>query len=207
MQKLGILASILLLTAVVIGPIGLSYAQTANTAAVAKEKHDESRSEFDQMRADRLEAQKQKAADIKAKMMAKKMAAAKAIEDAIAARSESIKKEDLPRTEDVMAKLRAEAKAAIEARKSSGGPSESQTALEKEREAFAMKVKAHKESLPKAPEKDVKRTVDEKVKVPKTQKDLGATDQKAKEEAQKAEADKASKIKKDKYGQIHYNRK
>lgn len=207
MQKLGILASILLLTAVVIGPIGLSYAQTANTAAVAKEKHDEGRSEFDQMRADRLEAQKQKAADTKAKMMAKKMAAAKAIEDAIAARNEAIKKDDLPRTADVLAKLREEAKAAIEARKSSGGPSESQTALESEREAFAMKVKAQKEYLPKSPEKDVKRTFDEAVKVPKTQKDLGATDQKAKEEAQKAEAQKASEIKKDKYGKIHYNRK
>ena len=207
MQKLGILASILLLTAVVIGPIGLSYAQTANTAAAAKEKHDEGRSAFDQMRADRLESQKQMAADIKAKMMAKKMAAAKAIEDAIAARNESIKKDDLPRTADVLAKLREEAKAAIEARKSSGGPSESQTALESEREAFAMKVKAQKEYLPKSPEKDVKRTFDEAVKVPKVQKELGATDQKAKEEAQKAEADKAAEIKKDKYGKIHYNRK
>ncbi len=207
MQKLGILASILLLTAVVIGPIGLSYAQTANTAAAAKAKHEEGRDAFDQMRADRLEAQKQKAADIKAAMMAKKMATAKAIEEMIAARNAALAKNDLPTAADVLAKIKEDARAAIEARKAAGGPSESQTALEKEREAFAMKVKAQKEYLPKSPEKDVKRTFDEQVKVPKTQKDLGAIDQKSKEEAQKAEAAKAAAIKKDKYGQIHYNRK
>ncbi|MGQ0606773.1 MAG: hypothetical protein ACT4OD_07510 [Candidatus Nitrosotenuis sp.] len=207
MQKLGILASILLLTSVVIGPIGLSYAQTANTAAAAKANHDESRNAFDQMRADRLEAQKQMAADIKAAMMAKKMAVAKAIEEMIAARNAAMKKNDLPTAAEVLAKLREDARAAIDARKPAGGPSDSQTALETEREAFAMKVKAHKESIPKSPEKDVKRSFDESVKVPKVQKDLGATDQKAKEEAQKAEAEKAAEIKKDKYGKIHYNRK
>ena len=207
MQKLGILASILLLTAVVIGPIGLSYAQTVDTSSVAKEKHEKARDAFDQTRADRLEAQKQMAADIKAAMMAKKMATAKAVEEMIAARNAALSKNDLPTAADVLAKIKEDARAAIEARKAAGGPSESQTALEKEREAFAMKVKAQKEYLPKSPEKDVKRTFDEQVKVPKVQKDLGAIDQKSKEEAQKAEAAKAAAIKKDKYGQIHYNRK
>jgi hypothetical protein len=207
MQKLGILASVLLLTAAIIGPVGLSYAQTVDTAAVAKAKHTEGRDAFDQMRADRLEAQKQKAADIKAKMQAKKMQAAKDIEAMIAARADSITKNDLPTAADVIAKIRAEAKAAIEARKASGGPSESQVDLEKQREDFAMKVKAQKEYIPKAPAKDLKVTVDVGHKVPKTQKDIGALDQKAKEEAAKAEAEKADALKKAKYGSIHYNRK
>ncbi len=207
MQKLGYLATVLLLTAVIVGPIGLSYAQTANTAADAKAAGDESRAKFDQMRADRLEMQKQRAAEIREKMMAKKMSSAQDLEAMIAARAEALKKADLTTTADYMTKLKAQAKAAIEARKAAGGPSESQTALEQEREAFAMKVKAHKESLPTAPEKDLKVTVDAGHKVPKTQKDIGATDQKAKEEATKAQADKAAAIKEKKYGQIHYNRK
>lgn len=207
MQKLGYLATILLLTAVFVGPIGLSYAQTANTAADAKTAAEENRAKFDQMRAERLEMQKQRAAEIKEKMMAKKMSAAKDLEAMIAARAEALKKSDLPTAADYLAKLREQARAAIEARKAAGGPSESQTALEQEREAFAMKVKAHKESLPTAPEKDLKVAVDVGHKVPKVQKDIGATDQKAKEEAAKAQADKAAEIKEKKYGKIHYNRK
>jgi hypothetical protein len=207
MQKLGILASILLLTAAIVGPVGLSYAQTADTAATAKTKHEQSREAFDQARADRLEAQKQKAADIKAQMQAKKMQAAKAIEEAIAKRNEAVKKNDLPTAADILAKIKEEAKAAIDARKSSGGPSKTQVDLEAQRENFAMKVKEHKENLPKAPAKDLKVKVDADRKVPKTQKEIGALDQKAKEEAQKAEADKAAEIKKQKYGSIHYNRK
>jgi hypothetical protein len=207
MQKLGILASILLLTAVIVGPIGLSYAQTVDTAAVAKEKNEKGRDAFDQTRADRLEAQKQKAADIRAQMQAKKMQAAKAIEEAIAKRNEAIQKKDQPTAADILAALKEEARAAIDARKASGGPSESQVDLESQRENFAMKVKSQKENLPKTPAKDLKVTVDTGHKVPKTQKDIGALDQKAKEEAQKAEADKAAEVKKSKYGSIHYNRK
>lgn len=207
MQKLGILASILLLTAAIVGPVGLSYAQTVDTSSVAKEKHEKARDAFDQTRADRLEAQKQKAADIKAQMQAKKMQAAKAIEEAIAKRNEAIQKKDQPTAADILAALKEEAKAAIDARKASGGPSKSQVDLEAQRENFAMKVKSQKENLPKAPAKDLKVTVDTGHKVPKTQKDIGALDQKAKEEAQKAEADKAAEIKKQKYGSIHYNRK
>ena len=207
MQKLGILASILLLTAAIIGPVGLSYAQTADTAAAAKAKSEKARDAFDQTRADRLEAQKQKAAEIKAQMQAKKMQAAKAIEEAIAQRNEAVKKSDLPTAADILAKIKADAQAAIDARKSSGGPSKSQVDLETQRENFAMKVKAQKENIPVAPAKDLKVAVDAGHKVPKTQKDIGALDQKAKEEAQKAEADKAADIKKQKYGSIHYNRK
>lgn len=207
MQKLGILASILLLSAAIIGPVGLSYAQTVDTAAVAKAKHDDGRDAFDQARADRLEAQKQSAADIRAQMQAKKMQAAKAIEEAIAKRNEAIQKKDQPTAADILAALKAEAKAAIDARKASGGPSKSQVDLETQRENFAMKVKSHKENLPKAPTKDLKVTIDSGHKVPKTQKDIGAVEEKAKQEATKAEADKAAEVKKSKYGSIHYNRK
>jgi hypothetical protein len=207
MQKLGILASILLLTAVIVGPIGLSYAQTVDTSAAAKEKHEKSRDAFDQTRADRLDAQKQKAADIKAQMQAKKMQAAKDIEEAIAKRNESIQKKDQPTAADILAALKEEAKAAIDARKASGGPSKSQVDLESQRENFAMKVKSHKENLSKAPAKDLKVTVDSSHKVPKTQKDIGAVEEKAKQEATKTEADKAAEVKKQKYGSIHYNRK
>ena len=63
MQKLGILASVLLLAAAIIGPVGLSHAQTVDTAAVAKEKDEKARDAFDQTRADRLDAQKQQAAN------------------------------------------------------------------------------------------------------------------------------------------------
>ena len=207
MQKLGILASILLLTAAIIGPVGISFAQTVDTQAASKAKHDEGRQSFDQMRADRLDAQKQKAADLKAKMNAKKMEAAKAIEAAIAARADAIKKSDIPRAADILAELKAQAADAIAAKAPSGAPSDSQVDLEKQRESFAMKVKDQKSYLPKAPAKDLKVAVDVGHKVPKTQKDIGAIDQKAKEEAQKAEADKADEIKKKKYGSIHYNRK
>lgn len=207
MQKLGILASILLLAAAIIGPVGLSYAQTANTAAVAKETNEKARDAFDQMRADRLEAQKQSAVDIKAKMQAKKTPVAKAIEATVAARAEAIKKNDLPTAADVLAKLKEDAKAAIAAKASSGGPSKSQVDLEKQRESFAMKVEEQKANLPVSADKDVKVTIDGGHKVPKTQKDLGALDQKAKEESQKEQADKAVDVKKSKYGGIHYNRK
>ncbi|MEM2160664.1 MAG: hypothetical protein QXN55_06900 [Candidatus Nitrosotenuis sp.] len=207
MQKLGILATVLLLTAAIIGPVGLSYAQTADTAAVAKTKAEKARDAFDQERAARLEAQKQKAADIKAQMQAKKMQAAKDIEATIAARAEAVKKQDLPTAADVLAQIREQAQAAIEARKAPGGPSKSQVDLEKQREEFAMKVKSQKEYIPVAPEKDLKVKVDTEHKVPKTQKELGALDQKAKEEAQKAQAEKAAEVKKSKYGSIHYNRK
>ena len=207
MQKLGYLASILLLTAVIVGPIGLSYAQTANTAADAKKAGEENRAKFDQMRADRLEAQKQAAADIKAKLTAAKMAAAKDIQAAIAARAEAVKKQDLPTAVDVLTQLKEQAKAAIDAKKSAGGPSKSQVSIEQERESFAMKVKAQKESLKTAADKDVKVAIDQSHKVPKIQKEIGATDQMAKEEAQKAQADKAAEIKESKYGKIHYNRK
>jgi hypothetical protein len=207
MQKLGILASILLLTAAIIGPVGLSYAQTADTAAAAKTKHEQGRDAFDQTRADRLEAQKQKAADIRAQMQAKKMQAAKAIEEAIAKRNEAVKKADLPTAADVLAKIKEDAKAAIDARKASGGPSKSQVDLETQRENFAMKVKSQKENLRVAPAKDLKVAIDTGHKVPKTQKEIGAVEEKSKQEATKAEADKAAEVKEKKYGSIHYNRK
>jgi hypothetical protein len=207
MQKLGILASILLLSAAIIGPVGLSYAQTVDTAAVAKAKNNDGRDAFDQSRADRLDAQKQKAVDIKAQMQAKKMQAAKAIEEAIAKRNEAIQKKDHSTAADILATLKEEANAAIDARKASGGPSKSQVDLESQRENFAMKVKAQKEDIKKSSEKNIKATIDAARKVPKTQKDIGALDQKAKEEAQKSEADKAAEVKKSKYGSIHYNRK
>jgi hypothetical protein len=207
MQKLGILASVLLLTAAIIGPVGLSYAQTVDTAAVAKTKNEQGRDAFDQMRADRLEAQKQKAADIRAAMQAKKAQIAKDIEAMIAARADSMKKKDRPTTSDVVAQLREEAKTAIEARKAPGGPSDSQVDINDQRAAFAEKVKAFKEYIQKAPVKDLKVTIDAGHKVPKMQKDLGALDQKSKEEATMAQADKAEAIKNAKYGAIHYNRK
>jgi len=171
------------------------------------QQHEQARDAFDQTRADRLEAQKQSAADVKAKMQAKKMQAGKAIEESIAARESKIKNEDIPRAADLLDQVHQNAKAAIDARKSSGGPSDSQTDLESQRENFAMKVKSQKENLKKAPAKDVKVTIDVGHKVPKTQKEIGATDQNAKEAAQKAEADKAAEIAKKMYGSIHYNRK
>jgi len=205
MKNWAILVTLALLTSVTLVPY--SYAEDISEREPTKAKHEQARDAFDQTRADRLEAQKQSAADVKAKMQAKKMQAGKAIEESIAARESKIKNEDIPRAADLLDQVHQNAKAAIDARKSSGGPSDSQTDLESQRENFAMKVKSQKENLKKAPAKDVKVTIDVGHKVPKTQKEIGATDQNAKEAAQKAEADKAAEIAKKMYGSIHYNRK
>ena len=213
MQKLGYLASILLLTAVIVGPIGLSHAAPVDTAAAAHGNHKKGLEASYQEQDARFKAEKQRAADVKAKMEAMKKAAQKDIDAAIAARGEAIKKADLPTAADILAKLKENAKATGNAFPNSGAghyrdaPSKSQTDLEKQRQAFAENVKAQKEMIASSAAKDVKATVDEGRKVPKVQKELTADEQKAQDEAQKAEAKKAAEIKKEKYGGIHYNRK
>jgi hypothetical protein len=207
MQKLGILASVLLLASVMVGPIGLSYAQTVDTAKAARANHDEVKASTEEKKADRFAAQVQKAADIKAAMAAKKAAAAKEIAAAIAARNAAIKKEDIPRTGDMLAELKATAKEQIDARKAAGGPSKVQVALEQDRAAFAKKVQEHKASIPKSPEKDHKYTKDDKRGRDKTLKGYDAIDQYSKESELKKEDKKAVSERDEKASQMHYNRK
>lgn len=207
MQKLGILASVLLLASVIVGPIGLSYAQTVDTAKAAKSKLDETKAQMDQAKADRLAAQIQKAADIKAKMNAKKEAAAKDLAAAIAARKASIEKEDLPTTADVVAKIRAMAAKMIEARKAAGGPSEVQKALEEDRAAHAKRIAEHKKTIPASPDKDQKYTKEDKRGRDKTLKGYDATDQLSKESELKKENKKAEAIRAKEAAKMHYNRK
>jgi hypothetical protein len=207
MQKLGILASVLLLASVIIGPLGLSYAQTVDTAKKARESHDEVKTLAEQQKAERLAAQIKKAAEIKAAMNAKKEAAAKEIAAAIAARNAALQKDEIPRTADLIAKLKAAAKEQIDARKAAGGPSKVQKALEQDRAAFAQKVAEHKMSLPKAPEKDHKYTKDDKRGRDKTLKSYDAVDQYSKESELKKEDKKAISKKEALASQMHYNRK
>lgn len=203
MQKLGILASVLLVASVIIGPVGLSHAQTVDTNKAAKMSFEEKKAMMEQEKQQRLEAQKQKAAEIKAKMNAKKEAAAKEIEAAIAARNAATK-EDLPRTEDIIAKLKAMAADAIDAKKSAGGPSKVQKALEAEREAYMKRVQEHKAMIPKAPEKDVKYVKEDKKAREKTLKSYDAVDQYSKESGLKKEYKKAEEKKQEKYSQMHH---
>lgn len=58
-------------------PVGLSYAQTVDTANTAKINSDDLKEQMEQEKRDRLEAQKQMAAEIKAMMNVKKEAAAR----------------------------------------------------------------------------------------------------------------------------------
>ncbi|MEM3006892.1 MAG: hypothetical protein QXW37_00715 [Candidatus Nitrosotenuis sp.] len=203
MQKLGILASVLLLTSVLVGQVGLSYAQTVDTHKAAKMSHEEKRAMLDKQREERLEAQKQKAAEIKAKMNAKKEAAAKELAAVLAARQTAIK-EDLPRTEDIIAKLKASAKKAIDARKSSGGPSEVQKALEKEREALKKRIEEHKMMIPKSPQKDIKYVKEDQKGREKKLKGYDAVDQYSKEVELKKEYKKAEEIKKQRQAEMHH---
>jgi hypothetical protein len=203
MQKLGILASVLLLASVILGPIGLSYAQTVDTNKAAKMSHEEKRAMMNKQKEERLEAQKQKAAEIKAKMNAKKEAAEKEIEAAMAARKAAMK-ENLPRTEDIIAKLKEAAKEAIDAKKSSGGPSEVQKALEKEREALKKRIEEHKKTIQKLPEKDIKYAKEDQQGREKKLKSYDAVDQYSKEIGLKKEYKKAEEIKKQKQAEMHH---
>jgi hypothetical protein len=208
MQKLGYLASVLLLASVIIGPIGLSHAQTVDTHKDSKVKHDEMRANMDQTRAEKLDSLKARAADAKAAFNAKKAAAQKAIDEMIAARNQAIKKSDLPTAADLLAQIKEEAKNAIDARKPAGGPSKVQKALEKDREAFSMRVQEHQKMIPKSPDKDIKSVKDDSRLRPKTLKALDAVDQLSKEEAQKAEEKKAEADRAKAYAEMHHkNRK
>lgn len=206
MQKLGILASILLLASVIVAPIGLSYAQTVDTAKVAKSKSEEAKIQAEQAKKDRLEAQIQKAAEIKAMMAAKKEAAAKEIAAAIAARKTAMK-EDLPTADVVIEKYMSAAKDAVAARKSAGGPSKVQVQLEEDRAAFAKKVQEHKMSIPKTPDKDQKYNKDDKRGRDNTLKGYDAVDQLSKESALKKENKKAEAERAERAAQMHYNRR
>ncbi|MFN3654578.1 MAG: hypothetical protein ACK4TO_04535 [Candidatus Nitrosotenuis sp.] len=203
MQKLGILASVLLLASVLVGPVGLSYAQTVDTNKAAKMSHEEKRAMMDKQREERLEAQKQKAAEIKAKMNAKKEAAAKELEAALTARQTTMK-EDLPRTEEIIAKLKAAAKEAIDTRKASGGPSEVQKALEKERDALKKRIEEHKMMIPKSPQKDIKYVKEDQKGREKKLKGYDAVDQYSKEVVLKKEYKKAEEIKKQRQAEMHH---
>ncbi|HWP78161.1 MAG: hypothetical protein AB1299_06185 [Thermoproteota archaeon] len=203
MQKLGMIASVLLLASVIVGPVGSSYAQTVDTNKAAKMSHEEKRAMMDKQREERLEAQKQKAAEIKAKMNAKKEAAAKELEAALAARQTAMK-ENLPRTEDIIAKLKAAAKEAIDARKASGGPSEVQKALEKERDALKKRIEEYKKMIPKLPQKDIKYVKEDQKGREKKLKGYDAVDQYSKEVELKKEYKKAEEIKKQRQAEMHH---
>lgn len=203
MQKLGILASVLLLAAAVITPVGLSYAQTVDTSKEAKMKHEEIKAAMEKEREQRLEKQRQMAAEAKAKMEAKKAQAAKEIEQLIKERKSTIAKEDLPQAADIVAKLKEMAKEAIDAKKPSGGPSKVQKALEADREALKKRIEEFKKTIPVAPQKDIKYTKEDQKGREKTLKTLGAQDQLSKEQGLKKQYQKAEQIKKEKLSFPH----
>lgn len=206
MQKLGILASVLLLASAIVGPLGLSYAQTVDTAKASRAHHNEIKSATEQQKADRFAAQVQKAADIKAAMNAKKAAAAKAVEEAIAARQAAMSKEDIPRIGEELAKVRALGKDQTDARSAPGGPSKVQVALEETREAHAKRISEHKMTHLKAYEKDHKYTKEDKRGRDKTLKAHDAVDQLSKETELKKEEKKAISERDQRASKMHYNR-
>lgn len=170
-------------------------------------KHEEMRAKMEQEKADRLEAQKQKAAETRAMMLAKKMEAAKAVEEALAKRSSMSNDDQIPRTDDVIAEAKAKAAEAIAAKKAAGGPSKVQIALEKARAEYQKKVEEHKKMLPKTPDKDLKYLKDTKQQRDSKMKKLGATDQDAKEKLALEQQKKAEALKKKLLSELHYNRK
>lgn len=205
MEKLGYLATILLLTAVIVGPIGLSHAAPVDTAADSKANHKKSLEESYKEREARFNAEKQRAADVKAKMEEMKKAAQKEIDAAIAARGEAIKKSDLPTTADIIAKIKADAKATGNHFPHSGtnfrdGTSKSQTDLEQQRKSYEESVKAHKESIAKSATKNIKSDIDAARNVPTKQKMLTADEQAAQDKEATEQAQKATAAKKAKYG-------
>jgi hypothetical protein len=204
MQKLGILASVLLLASVIIGPIGLSNAQTVDTHKAAKMSHEEKRAMLEKQQQERLEAKKQKAAEIKAMMNAKKEAAAKDIEAAMETRKAAMVKEERLRTGEYIEKLKAMAKEAIDARKSTGGPSKVQKALEADREAHEQRIAEHKMMVKKAAEKNIKYDIEEKQGRDKKLKAYDAVDQYSKEVALKKEYKKAEEKKKEQAAKTHH---
>jgi hypothetical protein len=154
-----------------------------------------------------LEAQKQKAMEVKERMNAQKAAAAKEIAAAIEARNAAMKKEDIPRAADLIAKWRQMGKEALDARKPAGGPSEVQKALEQEREALKMRIQEHKATIPKTPEKDHKYTKDDNRGRDAKLKSYGAVDQLSKESELKKQEKMAEKIRDAQAAKMHYNRK
>ncbi len=206
MQKLGILASVLLLASVIVGPIGLSYAQTVDTAKASRATHDEVKSSTEQAKADRFAAQVQKAADIKAAMNAKKAAIAKDLAAAIAARNAALNKEDIPTTGDVVAKVKAMAQEQIAARKAPGGPSKVQVQLDEDRAAHAKRIDEYKMTVPTTHEKDHKYTKDDKRGRDGKLKKHDAVDQYSKESGLKKEDKKAISERDTRASKMHYNR-
>lgn len=207
MQKLGILASVLLLASVMAAPIGVSHAQTVDTSKASKLKHEEMRSMEEQKKAERLAMQLKKAEDAKAKMNAKKMAAGAETAKMIEERNKMLQKDQIPRTADYVAKLKEAAKEQIEARKAPGGPSKVQKALEEDRAAHAKKIEEHKMKLKTAPDKDHKYTKDDKRGRDKMLKQQGAIDQYSKESELKKQDKKAISERDERASQMHYNRK
>jgi len=207
MQKLGILASVLLLASVIVGPIGLSYAQTVDTAKASRASHDEIKSSTEQEKADRFAAQVQKAADIRAAMNAKKAAAAKDIAAAIAARNAAINKEDIPTADNVLAKIKSMASEQIAARKAAGGPSKVQVQLDEDRAAHAKRIADHKNAIPTTPDKDHKYTKDDKRGRDGKLKKHDAVDQYSKESELKKQDKKAISERDEQASKMHYNRK
>ncbi len=209
MQKLGIIASTLLLASAVIGPAGIYAIDPTDTQRDSKVKHDDTRSAFDQKRADRLEAQKQMAADIKAKMNAKKAAAQKDIDAAISARNVAVVARDAAvSTSDFVAKLKEQADEAIAKRKAAGGPSKVQVALEGDRDAFAKRISEHQEMIPKSAEKDIKYLKEKKHDRMKKLRAADAVDQESKEISQVDEQKKATETRDAAYAAMHHkNRK
>ena len=205
MEKLGYLATILLLTAVIVGPIGLSHAAPVDTAADAKAEHKKGLEASYADRDARFNAEKQRAADVKAKMEAMKKTAQKEIDAAIAARAQAIKQSDIPTTADLLAQIKAEAKATGNHFPNSGtnfrdGTSKSQVDLEQQRKSFDESIKAYKESIAKSSTKNIKSDVDSSRRVPTKQMQLTADEQAAKDKVAKEQAQKASEAHKARYG-------
>jgi hypothetical protein len=196
MRKLGILASVLLLTAAIIGPVGLSYAEPAGFPKDGEARSDKLREQMMKERTESVEARKQQAAEIKAKLEAQKKAAgATSDKDDV----EMWGKHDIPNSAKLIEKLKAQAKE-IAAKKAASGPNESQIDIEKQRAEYQKKIEEYKKERQKMIEEQLKHLKDESQKRTETLKKLGAEEQLEKEKLALEQQKRAEALKKQKYG-------
>ncbi|MEM3173140.1 MAG: hypothetical protein QXE82_06330 [Candidatus Nitrosotenuis sp.] len=198
MRKLGILASVLLLTAAIVGPIGLSYAEPAGFPKDGEARSDKLREQMMKERTESVEARKQQAAEIKAKLEAQKKAAGKSV-DSDKDDVEMWVKHDIPNSAKLIEKLKAQAKE-LAAKKAASGPNESQIDIEKQRAEYQKKVEEYKKERQKMIEEQLKHLKDESQKRTETLKKLGAEEQLEKERLALEQQKRAEALKKQKYG-------
>ena len=202
MQQLGILASILLLTAALMVPVGHSFAQTVDTAKTAKLSFKEMKAQMDQNDVDRRAMMLKKAADTKAMLDAKKNAAGKDYETRIAA-NPAFSEKDQPTASEILADIHATADKIVKEKKEviAASARPVQKSIDEVRAAEAQKAKEYKASV-NAPVKNITDLKEEKDQRAKTLEKLHAKAQASVEKAASEQQKKAEELRDQMLSQI-----